>query len=159
MLPLLVTVPAFRPPAWAENTFRVAAEAAVTGSVKPTARAELATGAVTALAAGLVPVAITARRTAKAVLAALVPLGVVTVMLWVALAPAGTTKVRVVAVTLVGVTATPFTLTLVAPVRLVPVRVTGVPATPLAGLKLVIVGGGGTTVITSVPLPTAAATL
>ena len=138
VLPATVTAPAFRPPRWAEKTRRFAAEAAVTGSVNVTAVAELVRGAVRALATGLVLA--TRRRTAKAVLAALVPPGVVTVMLWALLAPAGTMNTRLVLLTPVGVTSTPFTRTLVAPLRLVPVSVTLVPATPLMGEKLAIAG-------------------
>ena len=57
--------------------------------------------------------------------------------------PAPTVKARLVAVLVPRVAAVPFTVTAVAPVRLVPVIVTCVPAGPLVGVKLVMVGAGG----------------
>ena len=75
-----------------------------------------------------------------------VPPGVVTVIR-PDVAPAGTVKMSVVAfaTTKLG-TATPLSVTAVAPVRLVPVTVTAVLASPLAGVKLVMVGTGTVTV-------------
>jgi hypothetical protein len=55
-------------------------------------------------------------------------------------APAGTTNVRLVAVTLDGTALAVPSLTDVAPVRFVPVTVTVVPIVPEVGVKLVIVG-------------------
>ncbi|MEQ1519218.1 MAG: hypothetical protein ABL931_22305, partial [Usitatibacteraceae bacterium] len=70
------------------------------------------------------------------------PVGVVTLILPV-VAVAGTVACKEVAViALTPVLATPLNFTLVAPVRLVPVTVTVLPDCPLAGEKLVTVGGG-----------------
>ncbi|GAA4362037.1 hypothetical protein GCM10023185_29600 [Hymenobacter saemangeumensis] len=68
-----------------------------------------------------------------------VPWGVVRLMGPV-LAPAGTVAVRLVLVTLENTAARPLNCTLLVPVRLVPVMVTLVPATPEAGVKLLMVG-------------------
>ncbi len=68
------------------------------------------------------------------------PLGVVTVIL-PDVAPAGTTVVISVAETTVkSVAGVPPNFTLVVPVSFVPLMVTTVPASPLSGVKLVIVG-------------------
>ena len=75
-----------------------------------------------------------------------VPPGVVTAR-GPLVAPAGTTKVMVVAFTTAKpVMATPFSVTAVAPVRSVPVMVTVAPAAPEVGVKLVMVGAGVVTV-------------
>jgi hypothetical protein len=71
-----------------------------------------------------------------------VPPGVVTVT-GPLVAPAGTTKVSVVASTMVKLlTGPPLSDTAVAPVRLVPVAVTVVPTSPLLGVKATSVGTG-----------------
>jgi hypothetical protein len=82
----------------------------------------------------------------NSVLAALVPLGVVTRTLAAPAAPAGVVAVIDVGLTTVIVlAATPPMVTLVAPVKLVPVIVTLVPprVVPLGGLIAVTVGTGG----------------
>ena len=80
--------------------------------------------------------------TVKLVLLVAVPPGVVTAIRPL-VAPAGTAKVMVVALTTVKpVMATPFSVRTVAPVRFVPVRVTVVPTGPVAGVKPAMVGAG-----------------
>jgi hypothetical protein len=74
-----------------------------------------------------------------------VPPGVVTEMVPLP-AAAGTVVLIWVALTTVKVAVAPAKLTFVVAVKLVPIMVTGVPTGPLAGVKLVIVGGGGITV-------------
>ena len=142
VVPLTVAVPALRPPSCAEKTFRLAAEAAVTGSVKVSATAELGRGAVRAFAAGAV-----LTTCSKAVKPGLlpVPLAAVTVLVPVAVAPVGTTKLKPVAVLLVTLangTGAPLTLKAVMPLRFVPVTATCAPAAALAGAKLVRIGEG-----------------
>ena len=95
--------------------------------------------------AGVTPVIVGTKlgtSTVKAVALVAVPVGVVMAMA-PEVAPAGTVKVRVVAFTTAKpVMAAPFRLTAVAPVKSVPVTVTSVPTSPLAGVKLAIVGAG-----------------
>jgi hypothetical protein len=83
--------------------------------------------------------------TVKSVAEVAMPPGVVTRIRPV-VAPAGTVAVTWVALLTVKLlAATLLKLTVVAPVKLVPVIVTTVPTGPVAGLKLVMVGGGITT--------------
>ena len=82
----------------------------------------------------------------NSVLAALVPLGVVTRTLAVPAIPAGVVAVIEVAlITVTPVAASPPMVTAVAPVKLVPVIVTAVPpkVVPVAGAMLATVGAGG----------------
>jgi len=142
VFPLTPAVPALRPPTWVEKTLKLVAEAAVTGSVKVSATAELASGAVRVLAAGLVLT--TCNRAVKPELLP-VPVAVVTVLVPVAAAPAGTTKLKPVAVLLVILvkgTLAPFTVKAVMPLRFVPVTATASPAAAVIGAKLTSVGGG-----------------
>lgn len=84
--------------------------------------------------------------TVKAAVLLAVPLGVVSAIKPL-VAPAGTTKVSVVASTTVKLpTLAPFSNTAVALSRLVPVTVTRVPTGPLLGVKLRSAGAGGVTV-------------
>lgn len=84
-------------------------------------------------------------RTVKAVALVAVPPGVVSTMR-PDVAPLGTVNVRVVALTTVNeFTTAPLSVTVVVPAKSVPVTVTNVPTTPLAGVKLLIVGAGTTT--------------
>jgi hypothetical protein len=84
--------------------------------------------------------------TVKAAMLLAVPLGVVSASR-PEVAPAGTTKVSVVASTTVKLpTLAPLSSTAVVLTRLVPVMVTRVPTEPLLGVKLRRVGAGGVTV-------------
>jgi hypothetical protein len=79
--------------------------------------------------------------TVRAVLLVPMPPGpVITTVATPATAAAGTTKVSVVALVMVGVAARPFTVTPVAPIKLVPVTVTTVPGRALVGAMLMMVG-------------------
>ena len=81
--------------------------------------------------------------TVKLVGLASVPAGVVTVIVAVGTAPAGTLVVILVSELTVKVAVTAPNLTLVAPVKPVPVKVTVVPTGPLVGAKLATTGGDG----------------
>ena len=87
--------------------------------------------------------------TVKALALVAVPPGVVTATRPL-VAPAGTTKVSVVAFTTAKLpTLTPLRVSVVAPVRLVPVTVMVAPTRPLAGVKLSSAGAGAITVNTT----------
>ena len=82
----------------------------------------------------------------KAAVLVAVPPGVV-MAIRPLLAPAGTTKVSVVALTTVNpLMLAPLSLMAVAPVKFVPVTVTTVPGPPAVGVKLAMVGAGTVTV-------------
>jgi hypothetical protein len=86
------------------------------------------------------------KSTVNATVLVAVPPGVVTATR-PEVAPAGTTNVSLVAsATVKPPTATPFSVSALAPVRLVPVTVTLVPTRPWAGAKLTSVGAGVVTV-------------
>jgi hypothetical protein len=88
--------------------------------------------------------------TVKSVLVVTVPPAVVTAIGPV-VAAVGTPVMIVVAVTLLIVAGTPCTNTVDVGPKLVPMMVTSVPTGPLVGVKLEIVGGGGTKTVSSVP--------
>ncbi len=73
-----------------------------------------------------------------------VPPGVVTLRVPVVIPEGATAVIEEALVTLKLAAEVPLNLAAEAPVKLVPVSVTVVPATPLVGLKLVMVGGATT---------------